>query len=368
MYELALFAGVGGGMLGGKLLGWRTVGAVEYEGYCREVILRRQADGMLPLFPVWDDVCTFRKDNEETRAYIKAVGELAPLVVTAGFPCQPYSVAGKGAGKDDERNLWPETIRIIREVGPEVVLLENVPGLLTFDYFGKVLGDLADAGYDAEWEVVSAGQCGAPHLRRRLWILAHSRELRRNSGRAEQSLRRVGKHSQTREELADAEGDGWGDRQSVEGQGSDGGVRVRSDAGVGSEAWKEINWWGVDPADAFRIGFQQRGAVKEAGRESGIVVEGSHRDVGEPAENVAKIERQFLDQRGIRRNPWGIESGLGRVAHGVANRVDRLKSIGNGQVAIVAAVAFCRLASAAGLDLRRYVPALFQESIGESKC
>lgn len=109
MNELALFAGAGGGILGGILSGFRTVCAVEIEPYCREVLLRRQRDGVLPLFPIWDDVQTF--DGRAWRGLVD--------VVTAGFPCQPFSVAGKNAGESDERNLWPETIRVIWEVGPE---------------------------------------------------------------------------------------------------------------------------------------------------------------------------------------------------------------------------------------------------------
>lgn len=118
--ELALFAGAGGGILGAKLLGWRTVCAVEKEPYCREVLLRRQRDGVLPLFPIWDDIRTF--DGREWRGLVD--------VVTAGFPCQPFSSAGKRQGDADERNMWPHTIRVIDEIRPQICLLENVPNLL----------------------------------------------------------------------------------------------------------------------------------------------------------------------------------------------------------------------------------------------
>jgi DNA (cytosine-5)-methyltransferase 1 len=133
---------------------------VEKEPYCREVLLRRQRDGVLPLFPIWDDVRTF--NGREWQGIVD--------VVSAGFPCQPFSVAGQRKGKDDGRNLWPETIRVIREVGPRFALLENVPGLLSHDYFGEILGDLAEAGFDARWGVVSVAEVRAPHVRKRLWI------------------------------------------------------------------------------------------------------------------------------------------------------------------------------------------------------
>jgi DNA (cytosine-5)-methyltransferase 1 len=162
--ELALFAEAGGGLYGSLLLGWRTVGAVEVEPYAREVLLRRQKDGVLDLFPIWSDVRTF-----DGRAWSGCVD-----VVSAGFPCQPFSSAGPRRGADDKLNLWPETARILGEVRPPVAFLENVPDLARTPYFGRVLGDLADVGLDARWDVVSAADCGAPHGRPRLWVLAYS--------------------------------------------------------------------------------------------------------------------------------------------------------------------------------------------------
>ena len=109
MNELALFAGGGGGILAGHLLGWRTVCAVEIEDYPRRVLLQRQADGLLPRFPIWDDITTF--DGKPWRGKVD--------VVSGGFPCQDISVAGRGAGLDGERSgLWGEMARVIREVQP----------------------------------------------------------------------------------------------------------------------------------------------------------------------------------------------------------------------------------------------------------
>lgn len=173
MNELALFAGAGGGILGGILCGWRCVCAVEKEPYCREVLLRRQRDGVLPMFPTWDDIRTF--DGRPWRGVVD--------IVTAGFPCQPWSCAGQRKGENDDRNLWPETLRVLREVGSRYVLLENVPGLLAHDYFGEILGGLAEAGYDARWGIVSAVEVGAPHIRKRLWIVCSDTESKRRSKR-----------------------------------------------------------------------------------------------------------------------------------------------------------------------------------------
>ncbi len=163
MNELALFAGGGGGILGGKLLGWRTVCAVEFAAYPRSVLLARQRDGILEPFPIWDDVRTF--DGKPWRGRVD--------VVSGGFPCQDISAAGKGAGITGERSgLWKEFARIIGEVRPKFVLVENSP-VLTSRGLGVVLGDLARMGYDARWGVISAIDAGLDHGRRRIWILAH---------------------------------------------------------------------------------------------------------------------------------------------------------------------------------------------------
>lgn len=162
MRTLHLFAGAGGGLLADLLLNHVTVCAVEINKHCRQCLRVRQEQGILPSFRIYKDVKKF--DGKKWQGKVD--------MVCAGFPCQPYSTAGKRDGEKDERNLWPETIRIIREVGCQWAFLENVPGLLAFDYFGQILGDLAEAGYDAEWLTLSAAAIGAPHRRRRLWILA----------------------------------------------------------------------------------------------------------------------------------------------------------------------------------------------------
>lgn len=169
MNELALFAGAGGGILGGKLLGWRTVCAVEREPYAASVLAQRQNDGFLPAFPIWDDVCTF--DGRPWRGIVD--------VVSGGFPCQDISAAGKGAGIDGERSgLWGQMARIVGEVRPEFVFVENSP-LLVGRGLVRVLADLAEMGFDARWGVVGASDVGAPHRRERCWIVAHAERAER---------------------------------------------------------------------------------------------------------------------------------------------------------------------------------------------
>lgn len=157
---MALFAGAGGGILGGILLGWRTICAVEIDPYCRRVLLARQRDGILPAFPIWDDIRTF--DGNPWRGHVD--------VVSGGFPCQDISCAGKGKGINGERSgLWSEMARVVREVGPRYVFVENSATLLVRG-IQHILSDLAQIGYDASWGVFSGRNVGAPIERERIFI------------------------------------------------------------------------------------------------------------------------------------------------------------------------------------------------------
>ena len=274
--EIALFAGAGGGILGGKLLGWRTVCAVEKDPYAAGILAARQDDGHLPTFPIWDDVCTF--DGLPWRGRCD--------VVSGGFPCQDISTAGRGAGIDGERSgLWREMARIIREVEPRYAFVENVPALCSRG-LGRVLGDLAEMGYDARWCVLGAVDAGAPHRRERIWILADAQRGRVPVRRGTAIV-------------------GEGDRL---GRGVCG--------------------------DESQSGKQQAGEVladTEVERRQGTISTGNPCTRGCVAEHGSwRWESNWFDS----------EPDVGRVAHGVAHRVDRLRCIGNGQVPAVAALAW----------------------------
>lgn len=228
MNELALFAGAGGGILGGRLLGWRTVCAVELDPYARDVLVARQNDGCLAPFPVWDDIRTF--DGRPWRGVVD--------VVSGGFPCQDISSCGRGAGIDGERSgLWREMARVVGEVGPRFVWVENSP-LLTGRGLAVVLGDLAQMGFDARWGVVGARHAGAPHRRDRIWILADIRPGDTRTGL--ESLPRCGQRPAGGGEAEGAGADsGRGVRGGVpEGGGEDAG-RVQADGPA---------WWSAEPA------------------------------------------------------------------------------------------------------------------------
>ena len=162
---ISLFSGAGGLDIAAKLAGIKTVCYVENDPYAQGVLMSRMRDGGLDAAPIFEDVRTFR--GTSLRGSID--------VVSGGFPCQDLSVAGKQAGIEAgaRSGLWKEFARIIREVAPRFVCVENVPGLL-FSGMGRVLGDLAEMGFDAQWQVLSAAGVGAPHLRERVFIVAYS--------------------------------------------------------------------------------------------------------------------------------------------------------------------------------------------------
>jgi DNA (cytosine-5)-methyltransferase 1 len=175
---LSLFSGAGGLDLGVRLAipGARTVCYVEREAYPCAVLAARMEDGGLDPAPIWTDVTTF--DGRPWRGIVDCI--------IGGWPCQDISVAGKGGGVAEGKRsgLWREFARIIREVGPCIVMLENVAALVNRG-LDIVVGDLADLGYAAEWDVFGADEVGAPHQRDRLFLLAYTdgAELRQQSGR-----------------------------------------------------------------------------------------------------------------------------------------------------------------------------------------
>jgi DNA (cytosine-5)-methyltransferase 1 len=161
-----LCSGYGGFELGFKLAGInaRTVAHVERDTYAAATLVARMAEAHLDQAPIWDDLTTF--DGQAWRGKVDCI--------TAGFPCQPFSAAGKQLGVEDDRWIWPAIKRIIFDVGPSFVFLENVPQLVRGG-LAFVLSDLAQLGFDAEWGLYSAAEVGAPHKRERFWLLAHSR-------------------------------------------------------------------------------------------------------------------------------------------------------------------------------------------------
>ena len=167
--ELSLCTGIAGISLGLRQTGrFRTICYSEIEANCIKILKGRIKDGLLDDAPIWGDLTKF--NGRPWRGYVD--------IITGGFPCQPFSIAGSRLGEKDERHLWPHILRIIREVEPKWLLLENVPGLLNISSgrtIGRIFGDISESGYDAIWFVKDSQYFGVPQRRRRLFIVGYPR-------------------------------------------------------------------------------------------------------------------------------------------------------------------------------------------------
>ena len=169
MRELSLFSGAGGGLLASRFfLNWTTVGYVEIDDYCQRVIAQRIKDGFLDDAPIFGDIRAFI--NQGYAARYRGMVD----VITAGFPCQPFSVAGKRQAEADDRNQWPNVVKCLCMVRPRYVFLENVPGLLNTEYIWTIAEDLSKAGYDFRWTTLRASDIGGPFKGDRAFFVASS--------------------------------------------------------------------------------------------------------------------------------------------------------------------------------------------------
>ncbi len=376
MNELALFAGAVGGILGGKLLGWQIVCAVELDAYAASVLAQRQNDRLLEPFPIWSDIRSF--DGRPWRGIVD--------VISGGFPCQDISAAGKGAGIKGKRSgLWVEMARIIDEVRPRFVFVENSP-ILTSRGLDRVLGDLAEMGYDARWGVLGAVDVGAPHKRDRIWIIANTigQSLRSETIENVESeitkRSKLGLHGGNRN-VANTSGQrsgrwsestGWEARTEINRHNETAAFMANAEserAGNVSQNIRKTDRKIDTPNNTSRhcrgIDWEERQTMANTTSQRplptahpGIYSEkASRRPWHEQPErcccNVSDTDRARLEKREsecgnngkefastVGANWWTVEPGVGRVAHGVANRVDRLRCIGNGQVPQCAAEAW----------------------------
>lgn len=330
MNGLALFAGVGGLELGLRLAigpGYRSVCHVERDAFAAATLVARMEDATMDPASVWDDVSTF--DGKPWRGVVD--------LVSGGFPCQDISVAGSGAGIDGSRSgLWSEYARIVREVGPRFVFVENVPALVGRG-LDRVLGDLAELGFNAEWDVFSAGGVGAPHLRRRIFILAERvpdtcgdrshRELGWGSRKEDGGFPSFA--SYLGEKMADGDGDG---REGIECPGSTSRAARRRAAPMGDADGER--------REGERISeraWEQRARWNEHNGHD------PHRGLPwPPGPGDAEGWRAYLEA-------GGPEPSIRRGADGVPYRMDRLRCLGNGVVPLVAARAFVTLARRLGV-------------------
>lgn len=298
---LDLFSGIAGISL--ALKPWvRTIAYCEQDRYCQSVLLSRMSEGSLERAPIWDDVRTLSKDHFE-----------APIdIIFGGFPCQDISAAGKGAGivAGERSSLFVEILRLTKEIRPAFVFLENVPAIRTRG-LGRVVSGLAGVGYDCRWTTVSAAEIGAPHLRKRWFLLAHARSV----GVGDQRRRSGGKNRESSAEFIDN-----GTQGSLANPASS-----RRSKGL--------------PAEGGSLRNKTR-RTKFGGRSSEFRNTTGSRLSDGPAEALRQSEAH---QEFERSDWWAIEPDVGRVVNGVPHRVDRLRALGNSVVPAQAREAFERL-------------------------
>lgn len=372
MNVVSLFSGIGGLELGLENLGFRTVCYVENEGYAQKVLVKNMDEGSLSRAPIWDDVRTF--DGRRWRG----VADL----VCGGFPCQDISVAGKGAGiKEGTRSgLWFEFKRVVCEARPRYVLVENVSAI-TKRGLDTVLAGLSEVGYDAVWFTLQAAEVGALHRRERMFIVGWRRgisnaeirgEQEQQAGDNRQERRRdsqveprsgaggrgidgniaegtdIGKRtpSEVQADMADADGGGHlhgePEKFSAEARLStlgepepEGDVAHADGTGNGAPSDEPDGIW--EEKDEGRDGLAQRRTVRRCEDVPDADTEGM--EGGEKSRNLeegGENSNQFFKRFNTSGDYWSAEPDVGRVAHGVPSRVDRLRCLGNAVVPQVA--------------------------------
>ena len=279
---LDLFSGIGGFSLGlERTGGFETVAFCEIEEWPRRILAKH-----------WPDVKQYTDVRELTYERLAADG-IAVDVITAGFPCQDISTAGKGAGIEGERSgLWSEVARLTGELRPRYVILENVAALLGRG-LDKVLADLAEIGYDAEWHCIPASHIGAPHRRDRFWCLAYASSEQRDGS---DHYTRISARPEAAPESGNcggAEVMAHADSPRLQGRahtGSTGKIRARSQQFTKRCVDREQPAWTTEP----RMGLLADGL-----------------------------------SAGLSRSGWLAEPGIGRIASGVPDRTQKLKALGN---------------------------------------
>lgn len=275
MKVLDLFSGIGGFSVGLERAGFETVAFCEIEPYCQGVLRKHWPDT-----PIYNDVRSL------TAEQLRADGLVWPDVIVGGYPCQPFSVAGKQRGAEDDRHLWPEVYRLVGEIRPSWCIFENVAGHIKLG-LDEVLSDLDAEGYAARPFVIPACGVDAPHRRDRVWIVAHSnrsadrRAPRQNEGTdGEVSQRDIGRVADQSGEVCAAN---MGDTQNDEA------VADSTDKRIQDSSKKQI-----------------------------LGVRNLSRQLGRGGEDIG--------------NRWPPEPNVGRVAHGVPHRSHRIRGLGNAVV------------------------------------
>ncbi|MGG5333868.1 DNA cytosine methyltransferase [Enterococcus sp. AZ163] len=280
MRALSLFSGIGGMDLAAEWAGFETVAFCEYVDFPRKVLQKHWPD-----VPIYKDIRELNKELLMKEGVIDR--DRTIKLVHGGFPCQPYSVAGKRLGKADDRDLWPEMFRVIEELQPSWVVGENVANFVNME-LERTLIDLESEGYETQSFIIPAAAVDAKHQRNRTFIVAHANSLweSQSQGRIEDIWGRIGNSSEI---MADTES-----------------LRSRRLSIGKTEEESRLERNGKNVAHAYSQGLERS--------------------------NRSELESPNTSRYSFEKSEWPVEPRVGRVADGVPNRVDRIRTLGNAVV------------------------------------
>lgn len=298
MTHLSLFSGIGGLDLAAEWAGFETVGQCEYADYPYKVLCKHWPD-----VPKWRDIRTLTGDSFYERTGLRTVD-----IISGGFPCQPFSNAGKRRGKEDDRYLWPEMLRVIEEIKPTWVVGENVAGIVSLA-LDQVLSDLESKGYETQAFIIPACGVDAPHRRERVAIVAYSTINDSNAWRAESARQR---------------------RQTGAADGGNDVAYTKSDNSRGLSIGESAEKSGFT-CGSQNVAYAGSGGLLRQNSNKSDYNKQRHNQTQEQTRR-SKSSCAVLDSQIDREKQWSVEPDVGRVANGIPHRVDRLKCLGNAVV------------------------------------
>jgi len=340
MYKhLDLFSGIGGFSLGLEATGeFETVAFCDYEPFCQKVLRKH-----------WEEVPIYGDIKELTYEKLRADGIDKIDIITGGYPCQPFSVAGNKKGEQDPRHLWPEYFRLVKECRPTWVIGENVGGHIKLG-LDTVLKDLESEGYSTRTFSISAASIGANHKRERVWIVAHSND-RLSNGKNEEVRTGRNTFNNGSSDLANSEhtrsqNQSWRRFKELENQSREKEKRTRDQSTVcfetsSSDVANSTTHRSFNEQKRNFGSLGEESKEKERGRDqSTIRTETCSAEMGNsdnkrqqeqwnPESIPETIKRETEGPSTECSSWWEVEPNVGRVVDGIPKRVDRLKSLGN---------------------------------------